>query len=39
MNYRPDQISEAAAGRPPEFIEMLQVRQCHKAAAARLWGR
>jgi hypothetical protein len=35
----PNQFARTAAGRPPEFIEMMQVGVGHKSGSARLWGR
>jgi hypothetical protein len=35
----PNYLAEVVAGRPPEFIEMMQFRQSRWSGSARLWGR
>jgi hypothetical protein len=38
-NPVPNQFAGVAAGRPPEFIEMMQVGRSHDPGLARFWGR
>jgi len=39
MILMPTSIAGVAAGRMPEFIEMMQVGRGHKSGSARLRGR
>jgi hypothetical protein len=39
LTPQPNPFAEAAAGRAPEFIEMMQVGRIRSSDPARLWGR
>jgi len=39
MDVWPNQLAGVAAGRMPEFIEMMQAVENHKSGSARLVGR